>query len=99
MNFGIATNIISSVPHSLFSHPFKNTYFANPLPEKANRYTNLPLLDLELLIQLLGRSLDTLVDLLRLRAVALSRGLLAARSAADNLGHGRGPLLGGHALR
>jgi hypothetical protein len=62
-------------------------------------FLDLAFLQLELLAKPLRRGLNTVVDVLRLGALALSRGLLASGAAANDLGDGGSPLLGGDALR
>lgn len=56
-------------------------------------------LNLQLLAQPFSRSLDTIIDALGFRALALAHGLLSTRLAANNLRHRRGPVFGGDALR
>lgn len=56
------------------------------------------MLQLQLFAEPLRRSLNTLVNLLWLGALTLSRGLFATGPTTDDFGHGRRPVLGGDAL-
>ena len=56
------------------------------------------ILQLELLVEPLGSSLNTLVEVLRLGTLALSCRLLTTRAATNDLGHGSSPLLGSDTL-
>lgn len=54
---------------------------------------------LQLLVQPLGRLLDTVVDALGFGALAGASRLLAARTTSDDLGDAGSPLLRGDTLR